>query len=274
VSKHTSSQRLTVPGIVALKGRKKIVCLTAYTAPVAAMLDPHVDLLLVGDSLGMVVHGLPTPTAVTLDMMILHGQAVMRTAEHALVVVDLPFGSFEGSPEQAYAAAVRVMKETGCQAVKIETGEALAGTIAFLVQRGVPVMGHVGLRPQAVHIDGGFKAKGRNDDENARVIAEARAADEAGCFAIVLEGVAEGLAQEITRMVRAPTIGIGASPACDGQVLVTDDMLGMFEWTPKFVRRYADLRTLISDAAAHYAADVRAVTFPGEAEVYRFKPPR
>ena len=272
VSKQTSSRRVTVPDIVALKGRGKIVCLTAYTAPVAAMLDPHVDLLLVGDSLGMVVHGLPTPTAVTLEMMILHGQAVVRASSHALVVVDLPFGTFEGSPEQAYAASVRVMKETGCQAVKIEAGEALAGTIAFLVQRGVPVMGHVGLRPQAVHVDGGFKAKGRTEDERARVIAEARAVDDAGCFAIVLEGVAEGLATEITHAVRAPTIGIGASPVCDGQILVTDDMLGVFEWTPKFVRRYADLRGVITDAAARYAADVRTVSFPGDAEVYRFKP--
>jgi 3-methyl-2-oxobutanoate hydroxymethyltransferase len=272
VSKHAASRRITVPDIIALKGREKIVCLTAYTAPVAAMLDPHVDLLLVGDSLGMVVHGLPTPTAVTLDMMILHGQAVVRATSHALVVVDLPFGTFEASPEQAYASSVRVMKETGCQAVKIEAGEALAGTVAFLVQRGVPVMGHVGLRPQAVHIDGGFKAKGRTDDERARVIAEARAVAEAGCFAIVLEGVAEGLAGEITRSVHVPTIGIGASPDCDGQILVTDDMLGVFEWTPKFVRRYADLRTAITQAASQYAADVRAATFPGDAEVYRFKP--
>ncbi|PPQ36798.1 3-methyl-2-oxobutanoate hydroxymethyltransferase [Rhodopila globiformis] len=263
---------MTVPDIRALKGREKIVCLTAYTAPMAALLDPHVDLLLVGDSLGMVVHGLPTPTAVTLDMMILHGQAVVRASSHALVVVDLPFGSFEASPEQAYLASVRVLKETGCQAVKIEAGEALAPTIAFLVERGVPVMGHVGLRPQAVHVDGGFRAKGRSDEERARVIAEARAADEAGCFSIVLEGVAETLAREITAGVRAPTVGIGASAACDGQVLVTDDMLGLFEWTPKFVRRYADIRTTINDAVARYAADVRAAAFPGEAEVYRFKP--
>jgi 3-methyl-2-oxobutanoate hydroxymethyltransferase len=263
---------MTVPDIRALKGREKIVCLTAYTAPMAALLDPHVDLLLVGDSLGMVVHGLPTPTAVTLDMMILHGQAVVRASSHALVVVDLPFGSFEASPEQAYLASVRVLKETGCQAVKIEAGEALAPTIAFLVERGVPVMGHVGLRPQAVHVDGGFRAKGRSDEERARVIAEARAADAAGCFSIVLEGVAETLAREITAAVRAPTVGIGASAACDGQVLVTDDMLGLFEWTPKFVRRYADIRTTINDAVARYAADVRAAAFPGEAEVYRFKP--
>jgi 3-methyl-2-oxobutanoate hydroxymethyltransferase len=272
MAKQERSNRITVPGIRGQKGREKIVCLTAYTAPVAALLDPHVDVLLVGDSVGMVVHGLPTPTAVTLEMMILHGQAVVRGSSHALIVVDLPFGTFEGSPEQAYASAVRVMKETGCQAVKIEAGEALAGTVAFLVQRGVPVMGHVGLRPQAVHIDGGFKAKGRDSDERDRVIAEARAVDEAGCFAIVLEGVAETLAREITRTVRAPTIGIGASPLCDGQILVTDDMLGMFERAPKFARRYADLRGVISGAVGQYAADVRAGTFPGDAEVYRFQP--
>jgi 3-methyl-2-oxobutanoate hydroxymethyltransferase len=272
VSKQVASRRMTVPDIRALKGREKIVCLTAYTAPMAALLDPHVDLLLVGDSLGMVVHGLPTPTAVTLDMMVLHGQAVVRASAHALVVVDLPFGTFEASPEQAYLSAVRVLKETGCQAVKIEAGEALAPTIAFLVERGVPVMGHVGLRPQAVHVDGGFRAKGRSDEERARVIAEAQAADEAGCFSVVLEGVAETLARDITAAVRAPTVGIGASAACDGQILVTDDMLGLFEWTPKFVRRYADIRATISDAVARYAADVRAATFPGEAEVYRFKP--
>jgi 3-methyl-2-oxobutanoate hydroxymethyltransferase len=271
MSSQTRPRRLSVTQIQSRKGGEKIVCLTAYTAPMAALLDPHVDLLLVGDSVGMVVHGLPTPTAVTLDMMILHGQAVVRASSHALVVVDLPFGTFEASPEQAYLSAVRVLKETGCQAVKIEAGEALAPTIAFLVERGVPVMGHVGLRPQAVHVDGGFRAKGRSDEERARVMAEARAANEAGCFSIVLEGVAEILAAEITAAVGAPTVGIGASAACDGQVLVTDDMLGLFEWTPKFVRRYADIRTTINDAVACYAADVRAATFPGEAEVYRFK---
>jgi 3-methyl-2-oxobutanoate hydroxymethyltransferase len=264
--------RITVPAIRAQKGGAKIACLTAYTAPVAALLDPHVDVLLVGDSLGMVVHGLPTPTAVTLEMMILHGQAVVRGSSCALVVVDLPFGSFEASPAQAFASSVRVMQETGCQAVKIEAGEALAPTIAFLVQRGVPVMGHIGLRPQAVHVDGGFKAKGRTANERTRVLAEARAADEAGCFAIVVEGVAADLADEITRSVAAPTIGIGASSACDGQILVCDDMFGLFERTPKFVRRYADIRSAIGGAAAQYAADVRGGTFPGETEVYRFKP--
>ncbi|HEX2943035.1 MAG TPA: 3-methyl-2-oxobutanoate hydroxymethyltransferase [Rhodopila sp.] len=271
MSKHAEVRRVTVPDIRGLKGRQKIVCLTAYTAPMAARLDEHVDLLLVGDSLGMVIHGLSTPTAVTLDMMIMHGQAVVRGSSHALVVVDLPFGSFEASHEQAFRSSVRVMQETGCQAVKIETGEALADTVAFLVQRGVPVVGHVGLRPQAVHIDGGFKAKGRTMDERTRVMAEAKAVDDAGAFAIVLEGVAADLAEEITQVVRAPTIGIGASPGCDGQILVTDDMLGMFERTPKFVRRYADIGRSITDAVTQYAADVRDGAFPGDAELYRFK---
>ncbi|HYZ24032.1 MAG TPA: 3-methyl-2-oxobutanoate hydroxymethyltransferase [Rhodopila sp.] len=267
-----AAKRATVPDIRARKGRQKIACLTAYTAPVAALLDPHVDLLLVGDSVGMVMHGLPDPTGVTLEMMIMHGRAVVRGASRALVVVDLPFGTFEASHEQAFVSAVRVIKETGCQAVKIETGEGLAGTVAFLVQRGVPVMGHVGLRPQAVHVDGGFRAKGRTMDERARVIGEAKAVDEAGAFAIVLEGVSADLAEEITGMVQAPTIGIGASPACDGQILVTDDMLGMAGRVPKFVRRYANIGPAIAEAAERYAQDVRSGAFPGEQELYRLKP--
>ena len=270
MSKLAANRRVTVPDIRARKGGEKIVCLTAYTAPIAALLDPHVDLLLVGDSLGMVVHGLPTPIGVTLEMMILHGQAVMRGSQHALVVVDLPFGTFEASCEQAFASSVRVMQETGCQAVKIEAGETLAPTIAFLVQRGIPVMGHVGLRPQAVHIDGGFKAKGRSDQERDKVLAEARAVEAAGAFSIVLEGVSADLAAEITGMLSVPAIGIGASPQCDGQILVTDDMLGVFATVPKFVRKYADLRSSISDAVAGYARDVRGGTFPGDKEVYRF----
>lgn len=244
------------------------MCLTAYTAPAAAILDPHCDLLLVGDSVGMVVHGLPNTVGVTLDMMILHGQAVMRAARRAMVVVDMPFGSYEGGREQAYANCARVMKETGCQAVKLESGPTVPETIAYLVQRGVPVMGHVGLRPQAVNVDGGFRAKGRTDEERLRVLAEAEATADAGAFSIVVEGVAEGLAREITEVVAVPTIGIGASPACDGQILVTDDMLGLFDWSPKFVRRYADLRGEIDRAVAAYAADVRARRFPAAAETY------
>lgn len=266
--------RVTTPQIMARKGGEPIVCLTAYDAPTAGILDRHCDVLLVGDSVGMVVHGLPSTVGVTLDMMILHGQAVMRTAERALVVVDLPFGSYEASPEQAYVSAARVLKETGCQAVKVESGPAIAATIAFLVDRGIPVMGHVGLRPQAIHVDGGFRAKGRSAGERARVLQEARAADEAGSFAIVVEGVAADLAEEVTAAVRAPTIGIGASAACDGQILVTDDMLGRFEWTPKFVRRYADLRETIATAAENYAHDVRARRFPAASETYALTKPR
>ena len=272
MSQHVRTKRITAPEIAARKGGEPVVCLTAYTAPMAAILDPHCDLLLVGDSVGMVVHGLPNTVGVTMEMMILHGQAVMRAATHALVVVDMPFGSYEAGPETAYANAARIMKETGCQAVKVESGPEVARTVEYLVRRGIPVMGHVGLRPQAVNVDGGFRAKGRTDIERDRVLEEAKATDAAGAFAIVVEGVAEELAREITKTVRAPTIGIGASAHCDGQILVTDDMLGLFDWTPKFVRRYADLRRLVDDAIGSYAADVRARRFPASAETYALKP--
>jgi len=270
VSSHRQEavRRLAAPDIAARKGGEPIVCLTAYTAPVAAILDDHCDLLLVGDSVGMVVHGLPNTVGVTMEMMILHGQAVMRGSRRAMVVVDMPFGSYEGSAEQAYENAARIMKETGAQAVKVESGPTVPDTIHYMVQRGIPVMGHVGLRPQAVLVDGGFKAKGRDEDGRAKVLAEARATAEAGAFSVVVEGVAEGLARDITAAIAPPTIGIGASAGCDGQILVTDDMLGLFDWTPKFVRRYADLRGEIGEAAAKYAADVKARTFPGEAETY------
>ena len=269
MSRHTETiRRITAPDIRARKGGEPIVCLTAYTAPVAQILDDHCDLLLVGDSVGMVVHGLPNTVGVTLEMMILHGQAVMRGAQRAMVVVDMPFGSYEAGPELAFANATRVLKETGAQAIKVEAGPSIGATIAYLVERGIPVMGHVGLRPQAVNVDGKFRAKGRSREERANVLAEARAADEAGAFAIVVEGVDETLAPEITAAVKAPTIGIGASAKCDGQILVTDDLLGLFDWTPKFVRRYADVKGVIDKAAASYAADVRARRFPAAAETY------
>ncbi len=268
MSRHTPASRLTVPALRARKGGDRLVCLTAYTAPMAALLDPHVDVLLVGDSLGMVVYGLPTTLGVTLDMMIAHGRAVVRGATRALVVVDLPFGTYEAGPAQAHASAARVLAETGAQAVKVESCDGMAETIAFLSGRGIPVMAHVGLRPQAANADGGFRAKGRTDAERTRALAEARDADAAGAFAIVVEGVSRDLADEITRAVGVPTIGIGASAGCDGQILVVDDMLGMFDWTPRFVRRYADARALVTQAAAAYAADVRAGTFPGIAETY------
>lgn len=266
-------KRVSVPDIAGRKGGEPIVCLTAYDAPMAGLLDPHCDVLLVGDSLGMAVHGLPNTVGVTLDMMILHGQAVVRGSRRALVVVDMPFGSYEGGKEVAYDNCVRVMKETGAQAVKLETSVELAEIVGFLVKRGIPVMGHVGLRPQAILAEGGFRAKGRTDFERDRVMAEAKATAEAGAFCIVIEGVAESLAREITECLDVPTIGIGASAACDGQVLVVNDMLGMFDWTPKFVRKYADLRAEIDRAAAAFANDVKTRRFPAEVETYFSKKP-
>ena len=266
--KEQAVRRLAAPDITQRKGKTPIVCLTAYTAPMAAILDEHCELLLVGDSVGMVLHGLPNTVGVTLEMMILHGQAVMRGSRRAMVVVDMPFGSYEGAPEVAYANAVQVMKETGAGAVKVEAGATIAPTIEYLVKRGVPVMGHVGLRPQAVLLDGRFKAKGRGEAEKRQIVEDAKASAVAGAFAVVVEGVAEGVAKEVTEAIDVPTIGIGASAGCDGQILVTDDMLGLFDWTPKFVRRYADVRREISQAVAAYAADVRHRRFPGPAEVY------
>ncbi|KAA5804833.1 3-methyl-2-oxobutanoate hydroxymethyltransferase [Alkalicaulis satelles] len=264
-------KRITPPQVRARKGGEPLVCLTAYDAPTAALLDPHCDLLLVGDSVGMVVHGLPNTLPVTLDMMILHGQAVMRGSHRALVAVDMPFSTYERSREQAFDNAARILRETGCQAVKVESGVYIAETIRFMAERAIPVIGHVGLRPQAALADGGFKAKGRDAASRAKVIEEAVAADEAGAFAIVIEGVAEDLAAEITARVKAPTIGIGASAACDGQILVTPDMLGLFDWTPRFVKRYADLKGQFEDGVKAYAADVRARAFPGPDQVYKPK---
>lgn len=239
------------------------VCLTAYTAPIARLLDPHVDLLLVGDSLGMVVYGMDTTVPVTLDMMIAHGAAVVRSTQHACVVVDLPFGSYQESPQQAFRNAARVLAETGAAAVKLEGGIAMADTIRFLTQRGVPVCGHIGLMPQAVNASG-FRAQGRNDAEAAIIAADAEAVAEAGAFALVIEGTYRALASEITRSVPVPTIGIGASPDCDGQILVTDDVLGLFgTFTPRFVKRYAELAGTVSAAAEQYARDVRTRQFPG-----------
>ena len=271
--KQETVRRLAAPDIRARKGGEPLVCLTAYAAPTAEILDAHCDVLLVGDSVGMVVHGLPNTVGVTLEMMILHGQAVMRGSRRAMVVIDMPFGSYEGGKEQAYENCARVMKETGAQGVKLESGPTVAETIAYLVQRGIPVMGHVGLRPQAVLTDGAIKAKGRTDEERLRVMSEAEATADAGAFAVVIEGVAESLAREITAAIDKPTIGIGASAACDGQILVVSDMLGLFDWTPKFVRRYADLRSEIDRAVAAYARDVRERRFPAEVEPYFSKTP-
>jgi len=261
-------RRLTVPAIRERKGNDPIVMLTAYTARMAQLLDPHCDLLLVGDSLGQVIYGLPSTIPVSLEMMCAHGAAVVRGSWHAVVAIDMPFGSYEASPAHAFESAARILKETGAAAVKLEGGEAMAETIAFLTRRGIPVIGHVGLTPQAVNVLGGYGARGRDEAEAAKIVADAKAVADAGSFAIVVEGVVEEIAIAATRAVHCPVIGIGASAQCDGQVLVTEDMLGLFERTPRFVKRFDDLASRISAAAAVYAAEVRDRTFPGAEQVY------
>jgi 3-methyl-2-oxobutanoate hydroxymethyltransferase len=264
-------KRLTAPDIRARKGGAPIVSLTSYHAHTARLVDAHCDVILVGDSLGMVMHGFETTVPVTLDMMILQGLAVMRGSRRALVVVDMPFGSYEASKEVAFASAARVMKETGCGAIKLEGGLRMAETIRFLVERGIPVMGHVGLTPQAINVLGGFRAQGREEADWEPFEEDARAVADAGAFSLVIEAVAEPLARRITQNVKIPTIGIGASPACDGQILVLEDMLGLSPRVPKFVRRYGDLGPGIEKAIAAYAADVRTRAFPGPEHVYGMK---
>lgn len=265
-------KRLTVPAIRARKEngttKQPIVMLTAYTARQAQLLDSHCDLLLVGDSLGQVIYGLPSTIPVTLEMMANHAAAVVRGSYHAAVVVDMPFGSYEASKEAAFASAARLLKDSGAAAVKLEGGEVMAETVAFLVQRGIPVMGHVGLTPQAVNVLGGYRARGRDDAEADKITRDARALDEAGAFAIVVEGVVEPIAIAVTRSVAAPVIGIGASAQCDGQVLVTEDMLGLFERVPRFVKRFEDLASIIDRAASTYAAEVRDRSFPSADHIY------
>jgi len=268
-------KRLTIPAIRRRKvdgaTAEPIVMLTAYTARQAQLLDAHCDLLLVGDSLGQVIYGLPSSVPVTLDMMAAHGAAVVRGSWHAAVIVDMPFGSYEASPQQAFESAARIMKDTGCAGVKLEGGVAMAETVAFLSARGIPVMGHIGLTPQAVNVLGGYGARGRSDAESAKIIADAQALAQAGAFAIVVEGVVEPLAIAVTHAVPCPVIGIGGSAQCDGQVLVAEDMLGLFERVPRFVKRYADMATLVSEAAAQYAADVRDRSFPTVDQTYQPK---
>ena len=268
-------RRLTVPKIRARKQdgvtAEPIVMLTAYTARQAQLLDAHCDVLLIGDSLGQVIYGLPSTVPVTLEMMANHAAAVVRGSYHALVVVDMPFGSYEASPEKAFESAAHLLKASGAAAVKLEGGEAMATTVEFLIQRGIPVMGHVGLTPQAVNVLGGYGARGRGEAEANKIVRDARTLATAGAFAIVVEGVLEPIAEQVTKAVPCPTIGIGASARCDGQVLVTEDMLGMFERVPRFVKRYDDLATRISAAAEAYAGEVRARTFPGEEQTYLAK---
>ena len=265
------TRRITAPELRARKGKEPIVALTAYHAHTARILDPYVDFLLVGDSLGMVMHGLETTVPVTLDMMILQGHAVMRGSQRALIVVDMPFGSYEASPEEAFRNCARVMKETGCGAVKMEGGVRLAETIRFVADRGVPVMGHIGLTPQAINALGSFKALGRDEKDWKPFLDDARAIDQSGAFAVVVEAVAEPLGRKITGHVKIPTIGIGASAACDGQIVVLEDMLGLSPRVPKFVKKYGDLAGGIEAAVKEYAREVRNREFPGVANVYPLK---
>ena len=268
-------KRLTIPAIRRRKvdgvTAEPVVMLTAYTARQAQLLDAHCDLLLVGDSLGQVIYGLPSSVPVTLDMMAAHGAAVVRGSYHAAVVVDMPFGAYEASPQQAFESASRLLKETGCAAVKLEGGAAMAETVAFLTQRGIPVMGHVGLTPQAVNVLGGYNARGRSDAEAQKIVSDAQALDDAGAFAVVVEGVVEPIAIDVTKAIKCPRCGIGASAQCDGQVLVTEDMLGMFDRVPRFVKRYENIAETISGAAERYASEVRARTFPGVEQTYQPK---
>lgn len=268
-------RRLTVPKIRQRKQdgvtEEPLVMLTAYTARQAQLLDAHCDLLLVGDSLGQVIYGLPSTIPVTLRMMADHAAAVVRGSYHSVVVVDMPFGSYEESPQKAFESASFLLKESGAAAVKLEGGQVMAETVAFLSQRGIPVMGHVGLTPQAVNVLGGYAARGRSDTEADKITSDATALDEAGAFAIVVEGVVEPIAIAVTEAVSCPTIGIGASARCDGQVLVTEDMLGMFERVPRFVKRYEEISSVIEKAAASYAEEVRNRSFPGPEQTYQPK---
>lgn len=263
------ARQVTPPDIKARKGAEPVVCITSYTALTTRIVDPLVDLILVGDSLAMTVYGMTSTVGVTLDMMIAHGRAVARTARHACVVVDLPFGTYEESPAQAFRSASRVMAETGCGAIKLEGGADMAETIHFLSRRGVPVMAHIGLTPQSVNALGGYGVRGRGE-EAASMLADAVAVSDAGAFSVVIEKTAEPVAREITARIAAPTIGIGASAACDGQILVIDDVIGLFtEFRPKFVRRYAEVAPTIEAAIQAYADDVRARVFPGPEHTFK-----
>jgi 3-methyl-2-oxobutanoate hydroxymethyltransferase len=269
----TPMKRLTVPRIRRRKSggetAEPIVMLTAYTVRMAQLLDPHCDMLLVGDSLGQVIYGLPHTVGVTMEMMALHGAAVVRGSYHAAVIVDMPFGSYEASPELAFANAARLLKDTGAAAVKLEGGKVLAPTVEFLTARGIPVMAHVGLTPQAINMLGGYGVRGKSEEEAQAIIEDAIAMDNAGAFAMVVEGVLEPLAIEITRKVSCPTIGIGASAQCDGQVLVTEDMLGLFDRTPKFVKKFGAMSQLVEGAVQEYADNVRKRAFPGPDQIYQ-----
>ena len=271
MSAQSANKRKTAPDLRARKNGEPIVMLTSYHAQTAALVDRYCDIILVGDSVGNVMHGFQTTVPVTLEMMILHGSGVVRGSRNALVVVDMPFGSYEASKEQAFRSAARILKETDCGAVKLEGGTRMAETIAFLSDRGIPVMGHIGLTPQSINTLGSFRARGREDNSWEPIENDAQAIADAGAFSVVIEAVVEPLARRITETVPIPTIGIGASAACDGQVLVLEDMLGLSPRPPKFVRRYASLSAVIDTAIETYATDVRSRSFPGPEHIYSMK---
>lgn len=272
MSVHVEIKRRTVPELMAYKGQKKIVCLTAYIAPIARLIDPALDLILVGDSTAMVGYNMPDTLSITLQQMADHGAAVVRATQQACIVIDMPFGSYQGSPQQAFESAAFLLSRSGATAVKIEGGAALAPTTRFLVERGIPVLAHVGLMPQYVNTMGGFKAQGMSAEAAERILADAKAHEEAGAFGVVIEGVAEALGQRITEQLRIPTIGIGASPACDGQVLVTEDILGLSgDRIPRFAKNYGDVASVIRDAAQRYADEVRGGDFPALAHCFGVK---
>lgn len=265
-----ASERKSSIDIKNAKGRTApLVCLTAYSAPMAALLDPHCDLLLVGDSLGMALYGMENTLNVDLEMMVRHGQAVMRRAQQACVIVDMPFGTYEESPEVAYRNASHIMRETGCDGVKLEGGVDMAGTIEYLTTRKIPVMGHIGLMPQSVLKEGGYRIKGKTADGEAQLMADAKAVEAAGAFSVVIEGTVKDVSSALTKTLAIPTIGIGASADCDGQILVTEDMLGLLDGhTPKFVKQYAQIGAVISDAIQSYAMDVKSRAFPQDEHLY------
>lgn len=261
---------MTIEDLSARKGEgKPLVCLTAYTTPMAKLLDPHCDMLLVGDSIGMALYGMENTLGVTPDIMIAHGKAVMRGVANACVLIDLPYGTYESGPVQAYETARRIMDETGCDGLKLEGGKEMAKTISHLVQKGIPVMAHIGLKPQSVVKDGGYRVRGKTPEEAEALMRDALAVQDAGAFGILIEGTIEPVARAITLAVRVPTVGIGASPACDGQILVSEDMLGLItDHTPKFVKKFVNLADEIEKAAALYASEVRGRTFPSLAQTY------
>ncbi len=273
MSNHTSSRRITIPDLQAKKGNTPIVALTAYVAPFAALLDLHTDMLLVGDSLGMVLYGMDSTLPVTLDDMIRHGRTVVHATRHACIIVDMPFGSYQTSPQQAYDNAVRIMKETGAQGIKLEGGAEMQDTIRFITQRGIPVMAHIGLKPQHVHSMGGYRWQGRDKTQQDVIMQDATCHEKAGAFALLLEGVDATLAYDITHKVNIPTIGIGAGVHCDGQILVTEDMAGLSESAPKFVRQFGAIGTELTNAAQDYANAVKDKQFPDDSESYRVNTP-